>query len=231
MTEGITGLKRGLGLLALVGFIVMGIQGRAQAEGSQNATSGQQSGAAQAPAPGMVITMKLYEGVIRCPMPLWVKEPKQIGDSKMSRNQQKNLFSFEMIPKAQEFSNWTRLYGVYGFYLPDHDMKRFFDESMNALALGCKAQGQAHILSAGDNTITLEYYCPELRPEVVTDGNTVERAFLFIARTGKSFAKVYQAWRGTANATASEDWPTNPKVEQEAIERMKSIQFFKAPGK
>lgn len=227
MTDGITRVRHGLAFIALVGFILIGTFGQARAEEPQNATSAQQSGA----TPGMVITMRLYEGVIRCPMPLWIKEPKQIGDSKMSRNQQKNLFSFEMIPKAQEFSNWTRLYGVYGFYLPEHNLKRFFDESMNALALGCKAQGQAHILSAGDNAITLEYYCPELRPEVVTDGNTVERGFLFISHTGKSYAKVYQAWRGAANATETEDWPTNPKVEEAAIKAMASMRFFPANAK
>jgi len=217
-------MRHGLAFIALVGFILIGALEQARAEEPQNATSTQQSGA----TPGMVITMRLYEGVIRCPMPLWIKEPKQIGDSKMSRSQQKNLFSFEMIPKAQEFSNWTRLYGVYGFYLPEYNLKRFFDESMNALALGCKAQGQAHILSAGDNAIALEYYCPELRPEVVSGGNTVERAFLYIAHTGKTYAKVYQAWRGAANAQNATDWPTNPKVEREAVESMRATHFSPA---
>lgn len=177
------------------------------------------------------ITTRLYEGVINCPFPYWVKQLKQLNDTKFSRNQNRNLFSLEMIPEPQEFANWTRLYGIYGFYLPEHEMKRFFDESMNALALGCKGQSTARILSAENNTITLEYYCPELRPEVVTDGNTVERAFMYISHTGKTFAKVYQAWRGSSDSTQSEDWPTNPKVQQEAIERMNSILFSPATAK
>ncbi|GAB6126269.1 hypothetical protein [Humidesulfovibrio idahonensis] len=222
-----TRLKRGIVIMTL--GILVSIATPAFAQDQQNATQppNQPVGA----MPNLVLTLNLYDGIIKCPFPLWVKEPKQIGESKMYRHQKGNLFSVEMIPKAQAFSHWTRLYGIYGFYLPEHDMKRFFDESMNALALGCKAQGQAHILSTGDNAITLEYYCPELRPEVATDGNTVERGFMFISHTGKTYAKVYQAWRGGSNATESEDWPTHPNVEQEAVEKMKSIRFFKAEGK
>ncbi len=225
-----TGFKRAAPLTALVCLFLACFAAQGLAEEQHNATQAKAQAAA-GEQPSMVLTMKLYDGVIKCPFPLWVKEAKQIADSKMFRNQKKNIFSFEMVPKSQEFSNWTRLYGVYGFYLPEHDMKRFFDESMNALALGCKGQSKARILSAENNTITLEYYCPELRPEVVTDGNTVERAFMYISHTGKTFAKVYQAWRGSSDATQSEDWPTNPKVQQEAIEQMKSILFSPATAK
>lgn len=177
------------------------------------------------------ITTRLYEGVIDCPFPYWVKQLKQLNDTKFSRNQNMNLFSLEMIPQSQEFASWSRLYGVYGFYLPEYDMKRFFDESLNALALGCKAQGVARIISAENDSIMFEYHCPELRQEIVHNGNAVERSFLYISRTGKTFAKVYQAWHGSDNGTDAEDWPTNPTLKQEAIEAMKTIRFSPAKAK
>lgn len=225
-----TGSKRTATIAVLVCLFLACFTAHGLAEEQHNATQAKAQAAA-GEQPSMVLTMKLYDGVIKCPFPLWVKEAKQIGESKMFRNQKKNIFSFEMVPKSQEFSSWTRLYGVYGLYLPEYDMKRFFDESMNALALGCKGQSKARILSAENNTITLEYYCPELRPEIVTDGNTVERAFMYISHTGKTFAKVYQAWRGSDNSTESEDWPSNPAVQQQAVESMKAIRFYPANPK
>ncbi|CCH48377.1 protein of unknown function [Pseudodesulfovibrio piezophilus C1TLV30] len=93
-------------------------------------------------------TIKLYQGVLSYPPPMRMSRVKDLGNSKFFRDQQRNLFTLEQIPKAQEFENWTQLYGAYGFYLPEYDMKRFVDESLNALALGCKEQTKSKVVSA-----------------------------------------------------------------------------------
>ncbi|SNS28912.1 hypothetical protein SAMN04488503_0173, partial [Humidesulfovibrio mexicanus] len=106
-----TGSKRAATLTVLVCLFLACSVAQGLAEAQHNATQAKAQAAA-GEQPNLVLTMKLYDGVIKCPFPLWVKESKQIGESKMFRNQKKNIFSFEMVPKSQEFSSWTRLYGI-----------------------------------------------------------------------------------------------------------------------
>ena len=57
--------------------------------------------------------VKLYQGVLSFPPPMWVNDVKDLGNSEFFRNQQNNLFAIEQIPKGQTFERWTNLYGVY----------------------------------------------------------------------------------------------------------------------
>ncbi len=179
-------------------------------------------------SPSITQTIKLYQGVLSFPPPIWVNEIKDIGNSKSFRNQQKNLFALEQIPKDQEFDSYTQIYGVYGFYLPEYDMKRFIDESLNALALGCKVQAKSKVVSAEGGAIIMTYFCSDLQDPLVVEGYNTESGFLYMSQVDQSFAKVYMAWRAKKEDMKTDRWPMNEQTVTEAVERMKKIQYFKA---
>ncbi len=173
-------------------------------------------------------TVKLYEGVLSFPPPPWVNEVEDLGNSKYYRDQQNNLFTLEQIPKAQEFESWTNLYGVYGFYLPEYDMKRFIEESLNALALGCKIKGRSKLVSAENGGIVMTYFCSDLQDPLVTNGKNTESGFLYMSQVDNSFAKVYMAWRAKKEDMKTEKWPMNKELVTKAVDAMKKIRYFKA---
>lgn len=171
-------------------------------------------------------TIRLYEGVLNFPPPIWVEKVKDFNNLNTSQNQDKNLFSLEQVPKKQSFENWSNLYGVYGFYLPEYDMKRFIDESLNALALGCKGQTKSKIVKANSDGIIMTYFCPDLRPELVVDGKNTESGFLYINQVSKSFAKVYLAWRDRKENMGTDKWPMNEETVTKAIQRLDTIRYY-----
>ncbi len=176
----------------------------------------------------MVQAIKLYEGVLKYPPPLWMKTKDKIGDYKISRSQEKNTFSFEMIPKSQDFESWTRIYGVYAWLLPDYDMKRFIEESLNMLALGCKKQSKSTLVVAEDGRVVMTYHCPALADEVVCNGMDAESGFLYMSQVNSTFVKVYQAWRYDSKQMGKEQSPMTRDVIVEAVENMKTIRFINA---
>jgi hypothetical protein len=173
-------------------------------------------------------TVKLYEGVLNFPPPPWVNKVEDLGNSKYYRNQQNNLFTLEQIPKDQEFESYTQIYGVYGFYLPEYNMKRFIDESLNALALGCKVQAKSKVVSAEGGAIIMTYFCSDLQDPLVVDGYNTESGFLYMSQVDQSFAKVYMAWRAKKEDMKTDRWPMNKQTVTEAVERMQKIRYFKA---
>ncbi|MCJ2166325.1 MULTISPECIES: hypothetical protein [unclassified Pseudodesulfovibrio] len=176
----------------------------------------------------MTQVIQLYQGILKFPPPLWVEEVKDLGNSKPFRNQQKNLFSLEFIPKEQEFDSWKQLYGIYGFYLPDYDIKRFTQESINALALGCKAKPKITLASAENGSVILTYLCSDLIDPLVKDGDNTESGFLLISQVEQSFAKVYLAWRSKREYMKTDKWPMNKENITKAIEALKNIRYFPA---
>ncbi|MFV0423844.1 hypothetical protein [Oleidesulfovibrio sp.] len=134
---------------------------------------------------------------------------------------------FEQIPKDQEFKSWTNLYGVYAWQLPEYDIQRFAVESLNALAMGCKAEPEIGQIEA-ENGLIVRYHCNELEDTLVVNGNNAESAFLFMGQAGQSFAKVYMSWRGKAEDIDTEKWPLTEQVQADAINHMKVIYYFKA---
>lgn len=172
-------------------------------------------------------TIKLYQGILKFPTAPWVKEIKDIKNIKNSQNQNKNMFSLEQIPKDQEFDSWKTLYGIYGFYLPEYDLQRFVNESLTALALGCKAQPKSKVVTAENGKVILTYFCSDLQDPLVDDGYDTESGFLFMSQVEQSFAKVYMAWRAPKEDMKTDKWPMNEERITEALERLKKIRYFK----
>ena len=123
----------------------------------------------------MTQVINLYQGVLEFPPALWVDGLKDLGNSNTYRNQQKDRFTLEFIPKDQKFDGWKQLYGIYGFHLPDYDMKRFTQESINALALGCKEKAKITVAGAENGSVLLTYLCTDLIDPLVKDGDNAER--------------------------------------------------------
>lgn len=178
-------------------------------------------------APQIIQTIPLYEAFLRFPTPIWIKGKEQMGDVKMTHHQEKNSFTLEQIPKAQSFEDWSNLYGVYAWYLPEYDMKRFVDESLNALSLGCKEQVKFVPIDASEGSTILVAQCPLLADELVKSGKSVESSFLFMGQVGHTFVKVYQAWRGNEEDVKTDTWPSSEPVLLDAIAQMKSIRLQK----
>ena len=159
---------------------------------------------------------------------MWITGVTSLGNSKFYRDQKKNLFTLEQIPKDQKFESWTTLYGVYGFYLPQYDMKRFIGESLNALALGCKVQAKSKIVSVENGAVIMTYFCSDLQAPFVVNDNNTESGFLCMSQVNHSFAKVYMAWRAKSADMKTDRWPMNENTVTEAMERLKRIRYFKA---
>ncbi|WP_207263253.1 hypothetical protein [Desulfovibrio sp. Huiquan2017] len=174
----------------------------------------------------MTQAIKLYQGVLSFPPAPWVKEIKDMANTKTSQSQQKNLFSLEQIPKEQEFDGWKQLYGVYGFYLPKYDMKRFIQESINALSMGCKVKAKVTLAGAEDGAAILTYLCTDLAEPLVKDGYNTESGFLYVSQVKQSFAKVYLAWRSKREYMKTDKWPMNKENVTKAYEAMKTIRYF-----
>lgn len=177
--------------------------------------------------PKIMQTIPLYEAVLKFPIPIWIKDKAQMGDVKMSHHQEKNSFTLEQIPKAQEFENWSNLYGIYAWNLQGYNMKRFFDESLNAFSLGCKEQVNFLPLEDDKGATIIAAQCPELRDELVKDGKSVESGFMYMGQVNNTFVKVYLAWRGTPEDVQSEKWPSSEPVLLDTIALMKSISLQK----
>ena len=173
-------------------------------------------------------TIRLYDGVLSYPPPLWMKSEKDLGDFKVSRKQEKNSFSFEQIPKKQEFASWTNIYGVYAWQLPDYTMERFIQESLNALSWGCEVQASSTIVSSKGGGVLMTFHCDEMVKDLTQNGNDVESGFLYMTHAGNTFAKVYQAWRANSKDKKTDRWPINEQVITDAVTAMESIRFIKA---
>ena len=171
-------------------------------------------------------TVRLYEGVLAFPAPIWINSKEELGDFQLFRNQSKNSFSLEQIPKKQSFENWSNLYGTYGWYLPDYTMKRFVAESINALAIGCQNKPKVTTVSNDTGGLILTYHCDKLADPLVYDGKNVESGFLFISNVKKSFAKVYLAWRGKQEDMNTDRWPLNDVTIKESVSRMRRIRYL-----
>lgn len=184
------------------------------------------SPALAADSPTIMQTMQLFEGTIKFPLPTWQKIEDGLGDVEVSRKQEKNAFSLEQIPKGQAFDSWTRLYGVYGWYLPDYDMKRFIEESLNALSMGCKVQTRFTLISANSANIIMTYHCDDLTDVLVQGGNSAESGFLYISQVNNTFAKVCQAWRGKADDLKANKWPITKQAATDAVHDMQTIRFI-----
>lgn len=196
-----------------------------------NASSNASSSEASKTRPMIMQTMNIYDGQLTYPAPHWVSSPKELGNFKASREQTKNSFTFEQIPKNQDFQSWTMLYGVYGWNLPDYDFKRFIAESLNALALGCKVQATSKLVSAESGNVVMTYHCPDLVDPLVKNGNDTESGFLFMSHVGSSYVKVYQAWRASNKDRDTPAWPINEESVGNAVERMKQTRFVPRGGK
>lgn len=177
-------------------------------------------------SPRMVHAIKLYEGTLKYPPPLWMKTKDTFGDFKASRKQENNSFHFELIPKAQDFENWTRIYGIYAWQLADYTLQRFMDESLNALALGCKDQAKSSLVAAEDGRIVITYMCPCLQDILVCDGNDAESGFLYMSNVNNTYVKAYQAWRYSSKDIGTDRSPMSRETIVEASEDMKSIRFI-----
>ncbi len=169
--------------------------------------------------------IKLYDGVLHYPPPLWMKVKDKIGDFDVYRKQEENSFTIEMIPKSQKFGSWTNIYGVYAWRLPEYDLKRFLEESLHALSLGCKKQAKSSLVAAEDGRIVMTYHCPALADEVVCNGMDAESGFLYLSQVNSTFVKVYQAWRYDSRRIGTEQAPMTREVITEAAEDMKAIRF------
>jgi len=173
----------------------------------------------------IMMTMNIYNGNLVYPSPHWISDVKDLGNTKMFRDQTKNTFTFEQIPKNQAFEEWSTLYGVYGWHLPDYDFKRFIAESLNALALGCKEQAKSKLVSAEDGSVVMTYHCAALVDPLVKNGKDTESGFLYMSHVGSSYVKVYQAWRASNKDRGTPAWPINDESVANAIERMKRITY------
>jgi hypothetical protein len=176
----------------------------------------------------MTQVIRLYDGILHYPSPLWMKTKDKIGDFSVYKKQEDNTFTFEMIPKSQKFDSWTNIYGVYAWKLPEYDLKRFFEESLHSLSLGCKKQANSSLVAVEDGRMVLTYHCPSLVDELVCEGNNAESGFLYLSQVNSTFVKVYQAWRYDSRKIGTEQAPMTKEVIVEAAEDMKAIRFVSA---
>lgn len=202
--------------------------GQAQPAAQSNATA--QNNATDITTWKVKLVLRLYDGVFSGPMPYWVHNIKQIQDVNRYREQKGNVFVMEFIPKTQKFTNWTRLYGVYGFYLPGMGMDKFVDISKKTFLEGCKRGAEVKTLGSASDAVVLELSCAELdSAEPINKEVGVEHAYLYLAHTGDSYTKVYQSWRGASAAdTESPDWPTNPEINKQVIDGIRKMRFTPA---
>jgi hypothetical protein len=172
--------------------------------------------------------INLYEGVLSYPVAYWMEENGDLSDFKVFRQQEQNSFTLEQIPKSQEFEHWTTIYGVYAWYLPEYDFKRFVAESFRAMALGCKEKPTSMLITSEDGRMVTTFHCQSLADPFVVNGNNVESGFLYLSYTGKTFVKVYQAWRGKAEDMGTTKWPLNEKSITKDVKNFLSMRLLSA---
>lgn len=128
---------------------------------------------------GVTQTVCLYDGLLTFPPPVWINSTADLDKIKVDREQKGNVFSLEQIPKDQEFGSWTRLHGVYGYKLPGYDLDRFFKESTQAFANGCKVKPKGKVYGSENGNRVMLLFCDELQDEWVVNGNNSEQVVLF----------------------------------------------------
>ncbi|ABB40195.2 hypothetical protein Dde_3401 [Oleidesulfovibrio alaskensis G20] len=72
------------------------------------------------------------------------------------------------------------------------------------------------------------FHCQNLADPFVVNGNNVESGFLYLSYTGKTFVKVYQAWRGKAEDMGTTKWPLNEASITDNVENFLSIRLSPA---
>ncbi|XPV77570.1 MAG: hypothetical protein ACNI27_06560 [Desulfovibrio sp.] len=174
---------------------------------------------------GVMQTVHLYDGILDYPNPHWVESKDDLDKMQVYQSQTKNAFTLEIIPKSQSFESWTNLYGVYAYKLPDYDINRFILESKQALKLGCGGDAEFECIEA-DNGMIITFHCPQLGEPFVTHGRDSECGFLFIGQVGKTFVKVYQAWRGENEYIKTGHWLIKEELIDRVFSDMKKINLY-----
>lgn len=188
------------------------------------ATTGAVPTAPNAPF-SIMMTMAIYDGVLAFPTPHWVTTIKDLGNIKTFRNQSATSYTFEQIPKDQDFENWSTLYGVYGWQKAGYDMPHFIAESADALAKGCKTQARIKQVSIEKDKAIATFDCDTLADGLVTDGKDSESGVLLMTRTGTSYVRVYQAWRAPSQDRGTPAWPADEATLTANVERMQRITY------
>jgi hypothetical protein len=97
-----------------------------------------------------------------------------------------------------------------------------------AMALGCKEKPTSMLITSEDGRMVTTFHCQNLADPFVVNGNNVESGFLYLSYTGKTFVKVYQAWRGKAEDMGTTKWPLNEASITDNVENFLSIRLSPA---
>lgn len=195
-----------------------------------------------APAQGgkpahITLAVGFRQGIFITPMPYWIREPNQVND-KIGYSESKGpIFVQEFIPKGQDYDHWTRLFGVYGFYLPGTSPEKFLEDTRKVFTMSCKRGGTLTPLVENERLTkslvgqehfdTFEYDCPEMNQKAMpTGGNTMEHGYLFVSHVKDSYVRLFLSWRGAGdNATQAPDWATNPELRKRILFNLRKTHF------
>ncbi|UZP68767.1 hypothetical protein N1030_07290 [Desulfovibrio mangrovi] len=181
----------------------------------------------EAPAK-FVMTVPLYEGVLKFPLPAWMKANQSMKDLQVMEKKKDGFYGLLFTPKGEELDSWTRFYGVFGMnFSEDWTVARFMDETLGNMQKACKEPWKIVPYDETENTRLISAQCSQLSDAMVRNGRNVESNFLYVGKVNHTMVKVQLVWRGTQEEAASEFWPTNEAVLQETLTRMKSISLLK----
>ncbi len=196
------------------------------------------SSANSAPVDMAMNKIHLYGVNLIFPSPSWVDKNRHdvnsLSVSKMHRQQQGAVFVFQLIPKAQEFSNWRQVFSITAVYngAKKAHLNAFIRNTLGAYYSACgKKNVTISTVNKEQHAITIQLVCqstPHASKHSGYGPGVGEVALIHFIRTPTVLIKLYQGWRGAAfKFNDRRSWPVSPAILQETKRRLTLIRVSK----
>lgn len=180
--------------------------------------------------------IRLYDTILRYPMPSWVDVTGDLlKQSEYSRQQKGNYFIFEQIPKGEAFDSWTALYAVAAVHKPDFSFKQFLGASIAQIGQKCgKSNLNYERLSQDESSAMLVIVCGSYAKADGQFGYAPDVGDVTVMRfdqAGATFIKTYHHWRGEKfDIEREENWPVRRRTVLDMANGMAAMELTVEPA-
>lgn len=175
--------------------------------------------------------INIFDATVSYPAPSWQRSINVQNEHEFYRDQKGNQFLFEMIPKGEAFTAWSKMLVVAGLQQPagaNMDLGLFAKKQLVPFVRICDRESfSVQKLTSTRDVLTYIVYCTDSPggPTNIGYGPGVgELALITFRKAGRTFIKVVHEWRGPRYTGADRNsWPVKYDTLMDMIGRFQKI--------